>query len=72
MTEAAHARRRVGTVSAFDSASGLGVVLGEDGVDYPFHCIEIADGSREIADGTAVRFSVLAKLGRYEAADIAT
>jgi cold shock CspA family protein len=57
-------------VREFDSAAGLGVVVGEDGAEYAFHCIEIADGSREIEVGTDVSFSVLAKLGRYEAADI--
>ena len=33
----------------------------------PFHCIAIADGSRTIAVGTAVKFDLLPKLGRYEA-----
>ena len=37
---------------------------------FPFHCVEIADGTRSIAVGTPVRFDVLAKLGRYEAARI--
>ncbi len=70
MAELAHARRLVGSVTAFDPASGLGVVVGADGVEYAFHCVEIADGTREISVGTDVRFSVLAKLGRYEAAEI--
>ncbi len=70
MAELAHSRRHRGIVSAFDAPSGLGVVRGDDGVEYPFHCIEIADGTREIEAGTAVTFSILAKLGRYEAAEI--
>ena len=59
-----------GTIARFDVESGLGEVTGADGTGYPFHCIEIADGSRDIAVGTAVDFALLPKLGRYEAADI--
>ncbi len=43
-----------GTVVEFDAAVGLGVIEADD-VAYPFHCIEIADGSRDIAVGTAVQ-----------------
>jgi CspA family cold shock protein len=57
-------------VTVFDDAAGLGVVTGDDGVEYPFHCIEIADGSRTIAVGTVVQFDLLAKFGRREAASI--
>ena len=60
----------VGRVVAFDDAAGLGDVERDDGVRYPFHCIEIADGTRSIALGTAVTFTLLCKLGRYEAAHI--
>jgi cold shock CspA family protein len=59
-----------GAVVEFDSQVGLGVVESDDGKRFSFHCIEIADGTREIAIGTAVTFALLAKLGRYEAADI--
>jgi CspA family cold shock protein len=59
-----------GRVAAFDREIGLGEVASVDGVTYPFHCIEIADGSRDIAVGTVVTFSLLGKLGRYEAAHI--
>jgi len=58
-----------GTVAEFDSGVGLGVIAAGD-VRYDFHCIEIVDGSREIAIGTEVTFAVLGKFGRYEAADI--
>jgi CspA family cold shock protein len=58
---------RRGVVSAFDEYVGLGVVTGEDGVDYPFHCVEIADGSRTIGVGTEVAFTPTPKLGRFEA-----
>ena len=58
-----------GTVTEFDADIGLGVI-DTDGVRYPFHCIEIADGTRTIAVGADVAFDVLPKLGRYEAAGI--
>ncbi len=64
-------RNLTGTVTAFDVASGLGTIAGPAG-DVPFHCIEIADGSREIAVGAAVTFDLLPKLGRWEAAAIRT
>ena len=70
MTEAAHGRRLAGTVGEFDEDRGLGVIETADGVSYPFHCIEIADGTRRIAVGAEVTFVRLAKLGRYEAAEI--
>ena len=59
-----------GTVSAFDDAKGLGIVTAEDGQPFAFHCTQIADGSRTIAVGQAVRFVILPKLGRYEATAI--
>jgi cold shock CspA family protein len=62
--------QHVGVVASFDEHVGLGVITGDDGVDYPFHCIEIADGSRTIAVGAEVTFAELPKLGRVEAADI--
>ena len=58
---------RRGTVTAFDEYVGLGVATGEDGIDYPFHCVEIADGSRTIEVGADVTFTPMAKLGRVEA-----
>ena len=60
----------VGTVVEFDAAVGLGRLSTSDGATYPFHCIEIADGSRVVALGTQVTFDVICKLGRYEAARI--
>ena len=61
---------RDGTVTDFDESRGLGEVTAETGTVYPFHCGEIADGTRSIAVGTPVRFDVMAKFGRYEAARI--
>ena len=60
-----------GTVSAFDEPVGLGTVTTVDGVDYPFHCTQIADGSRTIAVGTPVIFVARAGLpGRWEAFEL--
>jgi cold shock CspA family protein len=47
-----------GKVGSFDADAGLGEVQGEDGRRYPFHCTEIADGSRRIEVGTEVEFVV--------------
>ena len=60
-----------GSVSHFDEQRGLGEVTAEGGAVYPFHCTAIADGTRTIEVGTAVRFEVVAgRLGRWEAAAI--
>ena len=60
-----------GTVARFDRERGLGEITGADGATYPFHSTVIADGSREVAVGTAVEFEVTAgHLGRWEAAAI--
>ena len=59
-----------GVVEAFDAAVGLGVIRTASGEAVPFHCIEIADGSRAIQVGAAVTADRIAKLGRYEAASI--
>jgi CspA family cold shock protein len=56
-----------GVVTEFDEHAGLGVVRGDDGVDYPFHCTQIADGTRTIAVQTAVSFELIPRLGRWEA-----
>ncbi|MEJ6722973.1 cold shock domain-containing protein [Ilumatobacter sp.] len=60
----------VGAVSEFDSAVGLGVIVGSDGSSHIFHVIEIADGTRSIDVGADVSFDRLAKFGRYEASNI--
>jgi cold shock CspA family protein len=59
-----------GTVIAFDDPRGLGTIATEGGDVYSFHCTQIADGTRTIEVGQAVRFDVLPKLGRYEATAI--
>lgn len=70
MTELARTPAGRGTVTAFDEHVGLGTVTGPDGVEFLFHCIEIADGSRTIAVGTEVGFATMTKFGRVEAADL--
>ena len=58
-------------VQDFDEGVGLGAVRGDDARAYPFHCTQIADGSRTIDVGAAVEFEVVAgHLGRWEAAAI--
>ncbi|MEO8266428.1 MAG: cold shock domain-containing protein [Ilumatobacteraceae bacterium] len=59
-----------GTVTAFDREVGLGEILRDDGWIVPFHCIVIADGSRDIPVGVDVEFDLICKLGRYEAAHV--
>ena len=60
-----------GTVDTFDEARGLGTVRSDRGEVLGFHCTGIADGSRTIAVGAAVRFRIVAgRLGRWEATGI--
>ena len=59
-----------GRVVAFDEVRGLGEIESGDR-RYPFHCTEIADGTRTIAIGAAVTFEISpGKLGRWEATTI--
>jgi cold shock CspA family protein len=60
-----------GEVRDFDAAVGIGTVVGGDGREYPFHCTQIADGSRDVEVGTPVEFQVVAgHLGRWEASAV--
>ncbi|HET9730525.1 MAG TPA: cold-shock protein [Acidimicrobiia bacterium] len=60
-----------GRVTAFDDHRGIGEVAADDGTVYPFHCTQIADGTRTIVVDTAVEFDVVAgHLGRWEATAI--
>jgi cold shock CspA family protein len=60
-----------GTVADFDEHAGFGTVRAEDGRELFFHCTQIADGTRRIEVGTAVRFEVVAgHLGTWEAARV--
>ncbi|MEM8619584.1 MAG: hypothetical protein AAGF73_07670 [Actinomycetota bacterium] len=71
MTERMHAiERRTGVVEAFDGESGLGTIVDDTAVRYPFHCVEVADGTRTIKVGTSVGFTVSSRFGRREATAI--
>jgi cold shock CspA family protein len=60
-----------GTVTAFDEPAGIGTVTGADGRAYPFHCTQLADGTRTVPVDTAVLFEVVpGHLGYWEAAAI--
>ena len=60
-----------GAVIEFDDHRGVGVIRTADGSDHPFHCTQIADGSRTMAVGATVEFDVVAgHLGRWEASEI--
>jgi len=60
-----------GAVVEFAADAGLGVVEDSAGRRYPFHCTAIADGTRSIEVGAAVRFSVApGHGGRLEARDL--
>ncbi len=59
-----------GVVAVFDKHRGLGEVEA-DGTRYPFHCTQIADGTRDIPVGAQVEFTVApGPLGRWEAIGI--
>ncbi len=61
---------RTGTVVAFDVRRGLGTVRGDDGTEHTFHCTAIADGTRTIEAGTRVRYTLVPRIGTYEAAEL--
>lgn len=60
-----------GAVANFDEAAGIGIVRGDDGREWFFHCTQVADGSRTVPAGAVVSFEVRAgHLGRWEACAI--
>ena len=63
---------RRGTIIAFDEPVGLGTLVDDaDGIEHPFHCTAIGDGTRDIPVGAAVTFRLApARHGRTEATDI--
>lgn len=56
-----------GTVSEFDPRRGLGEITDDNGRVWPFHCAEIADGSRSIDVGRRVSFTPMFHVVRDEA-----
>jgi len=60
-----------GVVKDFDDHKGFGTISADDGGEYFFHCTALADGTRDIEEGAAVTFEIVAgRLGRWEAADV--
>ena len=59
-----------GEVTEFDEPRGLGTI-GSGGAAYPFHCTQIADGTRTIEVGSRVTFELRpGPMGRWEATNI--
>jgi cold shock CspA family protein len=57
-----------GTVVEFDEHRGVGVVVAADGTRRPFHCTQIADGTRTIRVPSEVVYEVgPGPLGVWEA-----
>jgi cold shock CspA family protein len=48
-----------GKVLEFDAHTGLGVVESAEGTRHVFHCTQVADGSRNVDVGTAVRYELI-------------
>ncbi len=59
-----------GIVTEFDHDRGLGTIVSGDGNAFLFHVIEIADGTRLIEVGQAVRFQPFPKFGTLQAGAI--
>ena len=57
-----------GVGTEFDEPRGLGSVRHDDGRSFPFHATAVSAGTRDVAVGTRVVFTVAAGHGgRYEA-----
>lgn len=60
-----------GTVTSFDIQIGLGVIRLQDERELPFHCTNLADGSREVSEQQKVNFELFFHpRGRFEAKNI--
>ena len=61
----------VGEVVGFDEDGGYGTVRADGGATYFFHCTAVADGTRTIDVGAAVRFEVVpGRRGQWEGAEL--
>jgi cold shock CspA family protein len=61
----------LGTVRAFNSHRGDGVIVGDNAVSYYFHCVEIANGTRNINVGERVSAATrVGLLGSDEMCDV--
>lgn len=61
---------RAGEVIEFDQEVGLGLIRAENGAEFPFQCLSIADGTRQIPEGAHVNFQTTRRFGRDEATAI--
>ncbi|MGD0056171.1 MAG: hypothetical protein ABSC34_12140 [Acidimicrobiales bacterium] len=62
----------VGVIESFDGDRGWGLLRGEGGRAFYFHCAEIADGSRTIGVGLRAHGArVVGRLGHDEVANVA-
>ncbi len=60
-----------GRVAGFDADTGWGVIAADGGIEFPFHCTAIADGTRTIEAGIAVTFHLMpGHRGQWEAAGV--
>jgi cold shock CspA family protein len=60
-----------GRVASFDEARGDGVVVTELGESLYFHCVQIADGTRNISVGAEVSgLRAVGRLGSDELIDL--
>jgi cold shock CspA family protein len=61
----------VGVVTKFDEARGDGLITGDTGELFYFHCVALRDGSRHVDVGTRVSAQrSVGHLGEDEATDI--
>lgn len=58
---------RTGKVASFDDARGMGSIVDGNNKVYPFHCVSIADGTRQIDVNQPVEFVVGFAVARVEA-----
>ena len=63
---------RMGQVTQFDRRIGLGEITDSEGRVWPFHCAMLTDGSRMVAEGTAVQFRPQFHVIRDEAFEISS
>jgi cold shock CspA family protein len=60
-----------GVVESFDERRGDGFVLSDSGERFYFHCVSIADGSRQIDVGVRVKATRrVGRVGRDELVDL--
>jgi len=59
-----------GVVTQFDEFVALGEITDLSNRLWPFHCVSIADGSRNIAVGATVQFNTAWRVARVEAVEI--